>query len=147
MSSVMPSQVVLVIEKFFSHVTRNTPGEIHSTQLDSLQGIVNLIREIPSELINVSLDQYANMVLAMATIEEQGKLRIGRGTSFQLPAIKGVDVATVLYLGVRYQVACQWLECLQCRRDHVIIAGRAVLALEPSNEQINVRRRIQGWPR
>ena len=40
MPSVMPSQVVLVIEKFFSHVTRNTPGEIHSAQLDSLQGIV-----------------------------------------------------------------------------------------------------------
>jgi hypothetical protein len=99
MPNVMPSQVVLVIEKFFSHVTKNNPGDglIHSGQLDSLQGVVNLIREIPSELINVRPDQYADMVLAIAIIEEQGKFRIGRGTSFQLPAIKSVDVATVLY--------------------------------------------------
>jgi hypothetical protein len=99
MPSVMPSQVVLVIEKFFSHVTKNTPGDglIHSGQLDILQGIVNLIREIPSELINVPADQYADMIVAMTIIEEQGKFRIGRGTSFPLPAIKHVDVATVLY--------------------------------------------------
>jgi hypothetical protein len=99
MPNVMPSQVVLAIEKFFSHVTKNTPGDglIHSGQLDRLQGIVNLIREIPSELIIVPSDQYADMVLAMAIIEEQGKFRISRGGSFPLPAIKDVDVATVLF--------------------------------------------------
>lgn len=99
MPNIMPSQVVLVIEKFFSHVTKNTPGDglIHSGQCDVLQGIVDLIREIPSELIAVPTDQYADLVLAMAIIEEQGKFRIGRGTSFPLPAIKSVDVATVLY--------------------------------------------------
>jgi hypothetical protein len=60
MPNVMPSQVVLVIEKFFTHVTKSTPGDglIHSGQLDSLQGIVNLVHEIPAELINVSTDQY-----------------------------------------------------------------------------------------
>jgi hypothetical protein len=99
MPSVMPSQVVLVIQRFFSHVTRNTPGDgfLYSNSLDSLQGIVNLIHEIPSELINVPSEQYADMVLAMAIVEEQGKFRSGRGTSFHLPAIQGVDVATVLY--------------------------------------------------
>ncbi len=99
MPNIMPSQVVLVIEKFFSHVTKIQPGDglIHSGQLDHLQGIVNLIREIPPELINVPADQYADLVLAIATIEENGKFRIGRGTSFPIPAIKSVDVATVLY--------------------------------------------------
>jgi hypothetical protein len=57
MPSVMPSQVVLVIEKLFSHVTRNTPGDglIHSGQLDILQGIVNLELE-PNSLTCVYAD-------------------------------------------------------------------------------------------
>jgi hypothetical protein len=99
MPNVMPSQVVLVIEKLFAHVTRNVSGEgaIHSGQLDSLQGIVNLIGEIPAELINVATDLYADMVLAIAIIEEQGKFRIGRGTSFPIPTVRSRDVATVLY--------------------------------------------------
>lgn len=95
----MPSQVVIVIEKFFSHVTKNVPGDglIYSGQLDILQGIVNLVRDIPSELVNVPADQYADLVLAMAIIEEQNKFRIGRGTSFPLPAINKIDVATVVH--------------------------------------------------
>ena len=99
MPEVMPSQVVLITEQFFARVTKSIPGEglIHSGQLDGLQGIVNLIREIPSQLINVPTDQYADMVLAITIIEEQGKFRIGRGTSFPIPTIKNVDVATTLY--------------------------------------------------
>lgn len=95
----MPSQVVLVIEKFFSHVTRATPGDgqIQSSHLDQLQGIVNLIREIPPELLAVPPDQYADLTLAMTIIEEQGKFRVSRGSSFGVPALKGVDVATLLY--------------------------------------------------
>src|ERR1700733_13986874 len=98
MPNVMPSQVVLVIVKFFPHVTKRTSGEeLHFGSLDILQGIVNLIREIPPELISVHADQYADLVLAIATIEEQNKYRISRGGSFPLPAVKNLDVATVLY--------------------------------------------------
>ncbi len=99
MPNVMPSQVVAVIERFFSHVKSPPSGDglIHSGQLDILQGIVNLVREIPSELITVPIDQYADAVFAIAIIEEQGKFRINRGSSFTLPAIKSVDVVTVLY--------------------------------------------------
>lgn len=84
MPNIMPNQVVLVVEKFFSHVTKNLPGNdlLHSGALDILQGIVNLVREIPSELINVPADQYADLVLAIAIIEEQNKFRIGRGGEF-----------------------------------------------------------------
>ena len=99
MPNVMPSQIVAVVRRFFSHVTTTTAGDglIHSGQLDVLQGIVNLIREIPTELLVMPPDVYADLVLAIAIIEEQGKFRIGRGTSFQRPAIRSVDVATVIY--------------------------------------------------
>jgi hypothetical protein len=97
----MPSQVVLVIEKFFPHVTQNVTasrdGLINSQQLDVLQGIVNLVREIPSELINVPADQYADLVLATTIIREQSKFIAGRGGSFNIKCINNIDVATVLY--------------------------------------------------
>ena len=99
MPNVMPSQVVLVIAKFFSHVTRATPGDglIQSSHLDQLQGIVNLVREIPPELITVLTDQYADLTLAGSIVEENNRLRVSRDTSFGVPALKGVEVATVLY--------------------------------------------------
>jgi hypothetical protein len=99
MPNVMPSQVVLVIAKFFPHVTKATPGDglIQSSHLDQLKGIVNLVREIPSELVTVPTDQYAELTLAMSIIEENNRLRVTRDMSFGVPALKGVDVATVLY--------------------------------------------------
>jgi hypothetical protein len=97
----MPSQVVLVIEKFFPHVTENVTvsrdGLIYSPQLDVLQGIVNLVHQIPSELINVPPNQYADLVLAIAIIEEQSKFRASRGGNFPIKGISNLDVATVLY--------------------------------------------------
>jgi hypothetical protein len=97
MSNMMPSQVVQVIEKFFTVAPITDRRPIYSAQLDILQGIVILIRQIPSELISVPADQYADLVLAMAIIEEQAKLRIGRTTSFEIPHVRLVDVATVLH--------------------------------------------------
>jgi hypothetical protein len=84
MPEVMPSQVVLVIERFFAHVTKSIPGEglIHSGQLDGLQGIVNLIREIPSQLINVPTDQYADMVLAIAISKNKENLELVEEQAF-----------------------------------------------------------------
>jgi hypothetical protein len=61
-----------------------------------LQGIVNLVREIPPELITVPTDQYADLTLAVSIIEENNRLRASRDTSFGVPALKGADVATVL---------------------------------------------------
>jgi len=97
--NVMPSQVVLVIEKFFSHVRRATPGDglIQSSHLEQLQGIVNFIREIPSELIVVPPDQYGDMTLTITIIEENEKFRVTNGGHFGVAAVKSIDVATILY--------------------------------------------------
>ncbi|MFZ0204624.1 MAG: hypothetical protein WAL59_00585 [Roseiarcus sp.] len=95
----MPSQVVPVIRRLFPHVTTIRPGDslLHSGQLDQLIGITNLIKEIPRELITVSVDEYADFILALASIEENNKFRISRGHSFGLPAIAGKDFATIMY--------------------------------------------------
>ena len=94
----MPSQIVLVIAKFFSHVTRTTPGDgaLQASRLDQLQGIVNLVPQIPPELINVPTDQYADLTLAVSIIEENNRLGCHGIRASVFPA-KGVDVATVLY--------------------------------------------------
>jgi hypothetical protein len=80
-------------------VSKPSPGEalLQSGRLDELQGIVNLVREIPNSLIHVSTDRYAEVVLAMTIIEENVKFRFSREYQFPPRAIKGVDLATAMY--------------------------------------------------
>jgi hypothetical protein len=99
MKNIMPSQVVSVVLRLFPHVTVARPGDgfLHSGQLDQLLGIANLVKEIPSELMTVSVADYADLVLALTSIEENNKFRISRGAQFGLPAIQGKDFATIIY--------------------------------------------------
>jgi hypothetical protein len=99
MQSVMPSQVVEVIERLFPHVRspRNESISFRDEALEQLQGIVNLIREIPRELITVSGANYSNFVLAITRIEQTTNLRTTRPPAFGLLEPVGRDVATILF--------------------------------------------------
>jgi hypothetical protein len=97
MRIVMPTEVVQTIDELFSHAKNNVGGGMltagHSSQL---RGIINLLRDVPSELINLSPSDYADLVLATSTIEEHLAIWISRGSAGHMSHVKGRDAVTVI---------------------------------------------------
>jgi hypothetical protein len=93
----MPSEVVRTIDELFSHAKNNASGGIltasHSPQL---RGIINLLKDVPPELINLTPTNYADLVLATSTIEETLVTWISRGSVGSMPHVKGRDPVTVI---------------------------------------------------
>ena len=72
MSRVMPSQVVETIDEMFPHAGMGRPyGVFTYVESSKFLGILNLVKEIPSELINLCSADYAELILATSAIEAQ----------------------------------------------------------------------------
>jgi hypothetical protein len=77
MRIVMPSEVVQTIDELFSHAKTGVgDGTLMASHSSQLRGIINLLKDVPSELINLPPSYYAELVLAMSTIEPLSDLDI-----------------------------------------------------------------------
>jgi hypothetical protein len=97
MSSVMPSQVVQTVDELFPHATKGVPGaQLDAQHSSKLLGILNLLKAVPVELINLSSADYAELVLATSTIEEHLEVWRSRGNVGNMAHVKGYDAVTVI---------------------------------------------------
>ena len=69
MKSVMPSQVVATIDRLFPHAALGaTDGKLDASYSTKLRGLCNLVSAVPAALVQCSPADYADYVLAIATI-------------------------------------------------------------------------------
>jgi hypothetical protein len=92
MPSVMPTQAVAAIDQLFPHVRGGgAQGTYSSGNASALRGIVNLVKQVPQELLILPSDQYADMVLGLGAIEEELSTWASRGDVGVLRPVKGLD--------------------------------------------------------
>jgi hypothetical protein len=95
MARVMPSQVMQTIDELFPHAASYKTGvQFHAHP--QLQALLNLVKDIPDELINVSSADYADLVIAKGTIDEFLAQARARGTGGPMALVKGFDVVTTI---------------------------------------------------
>ena len=70
MARVMPSQVVQTIDSLYPHARNNSPGHQLIGNSAKLQGVLNLLRKVPDELIALPSADYAEVILAQRTIDD-----------------------------------------------------------------------------
>jgi hypothetical protein len=92
MPRVMPTEAVQTIRRLFPGIGRHNVSQTYSLgNANELRGIVNIVKEVPSELIVLPEDVYANLILATSAIENQLNLWISRGEVSVLRPVNGVD--------------------------------------------------------
>jgi hypothetical protein len=94
MARVMPSQVVQIIDDLFPQAKSGTGFALHGHP--HLQGELKLVDGIRDELISVSSADYADLVIATATVDEFLAHSRVRGTGGELPRVKGIDAVTTI---------------------------------------------------
>jgi hypothetical protein len=97
MARVMPSQLVQTIDELFPHAAKNSPGaSMMPGNGSKLLGILNLLKNVPEELMTMAPTEYADLVLAQSTIEETLEHWRARGNVGEMDRVKGCDVVTVM---------------------------------------------------
>ena len=98
MPTVMPSRVVQTIDELFPHAKTGVgDGTLAASHSSQLRGILNLIKDVPSQLIDLlPPEHYSKLVLATSTIEEHLATWTSRGTAGGMAHVKGRDAVTVL---------------------------------------------------
>ena len=98
MTRVVPSQVVATIEQLFPGSRDSTSQATYSSgQAGALQGIVDLVKQIPQELLILRADQYAGLVVALGAIEHcllEWASRDSRGIPLQ--PVMGRDLLVII---------------------------------------------------
>jgi hypothetical protein len=101
MPIVMPSQVISIIESLFptvadQHFQQDPLSGVDFKQTNVLKGIVNLIHQIPGELMTISGNQYAQLLISNTIIEEALiNMRIGKFNGFS--RLNDVNPVAVIY--------------------------------------------------
>jgi hypothetical protein len=131
MSKVMPSQVVQFIDELFPHAANNVVRDAmlsagHSSQL---LGILNLLRDVPNELINLSSADYSELVFATSTIEEHLAIWRARGNVGNMAHVKGSDAVTV----IRRVLS-------RCPDEYPVSASTELLFIKDDELRENIRR-------
>ena len=97
MARVMPSQVVQTIDELFPHAAKDRPDTVlqaaHGSQL---LGILNLLKDIPVELMTLMPADYSDLILAKSTIEEHLEHWRARGNVGDMANVKRFDAVTVI---------------------------------------------------
>jgi hypothetical protein len=93
MSRITPTQALATIRLLFPGASRhNSPQPTYSSgNANALRGIINLVKEVPPEMIVLPEDVYTNLILATSAIENQLNIWISRGDVSLLQPVKGVD--------------------------------------------------------
>jgi hypothetical protein len=93
----MPSQVVQTIDDLFPHAKRNQLDYVVSAgHASQLLGILNLLNDVPGELITLTATDYAELVLAKSTIKETLPHWRARGNVGDMANVKRFDAVTVI---------------------------------------------------
>ena len=88
MPIVMPTQVISIIESLFPNVSdphfqQDPLSGVDFKQTNVLKGVVNLIPQIPAELMTIPGDQYAQLLVSSTVIEEALiSMRMGKFNGF-----------------------------------------------------------------
>ena len=91
------SQIVQMIDELFTHASKNEPHSYLSAGSSSnLLGILNLLKDVPDELITLSPADYSDLTLAKSTIEEHLAVWRSQGNVGAMALVKGFDVVTVI---------------------------------------------------
>jgi hypothetical protein len=97
MARIMPSQVVQTIDDLFPHAAKNARDAVlsagHSSQL---LGILNLLKDVPDELVVLTSADYSELILAESTIEDHLAHWRARGNVGDMTHVKGFDAVTVI---------------------------------------------------
>src|ERR1700682_2903201 len=98
MPRIMPSQAVATTSHLFPHTRQGTQvvGTYSSGNASALRGIVNLVREIPPELIVLPEDVYTDLVLAVSAIQNQLDTWMYRGDVGLLGSVRGQDPVSLI---------------------------------------------------
>ncbi len=92
MTRIVPSQVVATIDKLFTGPSKGAgTAALTLERLIHLQAILDLIQQIPNELLSADAAELADLTVATAAIA-MTILRFGHGQSFSLPPVTGEDV-------------------------------------------------------
>ncbi len=97
MARVMPSQLLQTIDELFPHAAKgNVRAMLTIGASAQLIGILNLLKDVPDELMTVPPAEYADLVLARSTIEETLGYWKARGDVGEMAPVKGCDVVTII---------------------------------------------------
>jgi hypothetical protein len=98
MPRVMPTEAVRTIRRLFPGIGRHNVSQTYSLgNANELRGIINLVKEVPPELIDLPEDVYASLILATSAIENQLDLWISRGEVSILRPVGGVDPVLLIW--------------------------------------------------
>lgn len=98
MRTIMPSQAVLAIDKIYPHVVRE-PAHNESYSSDHairLQGILNIVEQIPEQLVVLGQQDFADYIHVQGAIAYTLKRWISRGDVGTLPGVNGQDTIRLL---------------------------------------------------
>jgi hypothetical protein len=97
MARVMPSQLVQTIDELFPHAVKNVrDAALSAGQSSQLLGILNLLKDVPDELITLPPSDYSELILAESTIEEHLAHWRARGNVGGMANVKGFDAVTII---------------------------------------------------
>ena len=96
MAHVMPSQVVQTIDDWFPRAKNNEQRVPLVGERAHLVGILNLLKDVPDELITLAPADYAKLTLAKSAIEEYLARTTARDDHGILAWVKDFNVATVI---------------------------------------------------
>jgi hypothetical protein len=95
MARVMPSQLVKTIDLFYPHAAKDQPGTVLGHKSELL-GIVNLLKNVPDELITLSPAEYSELELAKSTIEDHFHHWWARGNVGDMSNVGTFDAVTLI---------------------------------------------------
>jgi hypothetical protein len=97
MPTIVPSEAVIALERMFPHAMNDQPGgSIQPSHSAKIRSLLDLVNDIPEQLIVLPPQDYAAFVQAKGTISDTLGVWTHRGAIGGMPNIDGVDVVTVL---------------------------------------------------
>jgi hypothetical protein len=101
MPRLVPSQVVAAISEMFPRTQAKHQGERYtSREMHKLQGVLDLVQQIPNELLRMTPEEYSAFILSLATIQTQIRHWHARGEVGLVETVAGTDTVAQIQLGL-----------------------------------------------
>lgn len=123
MAKLVPSQVVATIDQLFPNIGPVSSARRYSIgEIRNFQGLLDLIKQIPNELLTMPPAAYSSFVLGTATIRAEVERWLSQGTVGYVADVKGCDPVELIRSGL-----------LQCP-DEIPSPFTAALAFIPDQD-------------
>ena len=127
MGQVMPSQAAASIARFFPRVAEADAASYSSGHAGIFRGIVDLVREIPRQLLVLPAEDYESLVIGLGTIEQQLASWVSRGDT-------GV---------IRHEILRRiWLALIRCPDEYPPSSTTELAFIADLDLRENIRRDI-----